>query len=95
MKKIKLKEADITKQIRGYLNIKKIPHFKHWGGPMSQKGIPDILGTLPGGRAFYIEIKTETGTIRKEQTDFLDMMRQNGALAFVARCLEDVQKNIK
>lgn len=41
---LKEKEADITRAIRDLLNICGIFHFKHWGGPMSTKGISDIIG---------------------------------------------------
>jgi len=41
-------ETAITHQIRGLLRTMRVPHFKHFGGPMSERGVPDLIGTLPG-----------------------------------------------
>lgn len=90
--KPKLSEAAITKQIRDYLDVKKIFHVKHWSGPMSHKGIPDIIGVLPGGKALLIEIKREGGKVSEEQKSFLENARELGAKAFIARCVEDLMK---
>jgi len=56
---------------------------------MGERGIPDLIGTLPGdsgrGRGLYIEVKTPNGTMQVEQDEFLAKMREAGAVAFVAR----------
>lgn len=103
-------ETGITNQIREMLRLMRIPHEKHWGGPMSPKGIPDILATLPGetatvregivihthppGRALWIEIKVPGKNLRPEQEEFLDKMREAGALAFVAYGPKDVLRHL-
>lgn len=78
-------ETYITQAIRDVLHIMKVPHFKHWAGKFSPKGIPDIIGTIPGtGRALYIEVKTPSGTLKPDQRAFLEAHGGRGALAFVA-----------
>jgi hypothetical protein len=56
------------------------------------KGVPDILGVLPDGRLLAIEIKTGTGRLNPEQRDFIKKAEFRGAIAFMARSLEDVVK---
>lgn len=89
-RKLKLSEADITKQIRDYLKLKGIFHWKAMQGLGSMKGVPDILGVLAGGQALMIEVKTEKGKVSEHQESFLNKARANGAKAFVARSVEDV-----
>lgn len=59
------------------------------------KGFSDLFGfRIPDGKAFFIEVKSPTGRIRPEQQNFIDRMRENGALAGIARCVEDARKII-
>ena len=60
------------------------------------KGYSDLSGHRKSdGRAFYIETKTETGKLRKEQEHFIKMMKETGAIAGVARSVEDAIKLIE
>ncbi|OQA61445.1 MAG: VRR-NUC domain protein [Candidatus Atribacteria bacterium ADurb.Bin276] len=59
---------------------------------MSHKGIPDIIGVLPGGKALLIEIKRIGGKVSEEQKSFLENAKALGAKAFVARSVEDLMK---
>ena len=52
------------------------------------EGFPDLLFVDERGCAF-IEVKTPTGRLRKEQKNFLDRMQQMGLRAGVARSVED------
>lgn len=36
--------------------------------PMADRGIPDRLVLLPGGRVFFVELKTDTGKPSRHQT---------------------------
>lgn len=90
--KTPLKERDITIQIRNYLKIKRIFHWKAWQGLGSEKGVPDILGVLPGGKALMIEIKTEKGRVSEQQEAFIEKARKLGAVAFVARSVNEVMQ---
>lgn len=59
------------------------------------KGFSDLFGfRIPDGRAFFIEVKSPTGKVRPEQQNFIERMRSNGALAGVARSVEDARKII-
>jgi penicillin-binding protein-related factor A (putative recombinase) len=97
----KLKEKDVTKQIRGVLRTLGIFHWKNWSGPMTYpKGIADILG-IYNGKFLAIEVKREGWEPPeptnlqaykhfKEQQDFLISIRDNGGYAFFAQSVEDV-----
>ena len=55
-----------------------------------ERGMPDIHGVLPGGRAIYIEVKGAKGRLSPWQVAQIDRLRRQGALAFVARNVPDV-----
>lgn len=56
------------------------------------KGFSDLFGFRKSdGRAVFIEVKTETGRIRPEQQNFINKMRLYGALAGVARSVQDAR----
>lgn len=57
----------------------------------SQRGMSDIFGVMKGGRAFFIEVKSATGRLTQHQNDFIMMALNSGALAGVARSIDDVQ----
>ncbi len=83
-------EKEVTIQIKNYLKLRRIFFFKHWGGPMGSKGIPDIIGVLPGGRGLFIEIKKPGGKLTPDQERFLENATEAGALSFVATDLKDL-----
>ena len=89
-KKPKITEADITRQIRNYLKICRIFHWKVWQGPMSQpKGVSDIIG-IYNGRFLAIEVKRPGAKLANAQADFIAKVSANGGIAFVARSVDDV-----
>ncbi|MBK9238523.1 MAG: VRR-NUC domain-containing protein [Rhodoferax sp.] len=57
-------------------------------------GCPDVLGQLRDGRLLGVEVKSPTGRLRPEQTIFLDRIRGAGGVAFVARDLRDVRREL-
>lgn len=78
-------ETPITRQIREFLALMGVTHFKHHGGLGSEPGVPDLVGHLKGsGRALYIEVKVPGGKASEAQTAFIMRARETGALAFVA-----------
>jgi hypothetical protein len=64
-------------------------------GKYRLKGLPDIQGVLPpNGRTLAIEVKTQTGRVSPEQKLVVEKMTKLGAIAFIARSLEDVMKRM-
>lgn len=60
------------------------------------KGFSDLFGFRKSdGRAVFIEVKTKTGRIRPEQQNFINKMRLYGALAGVARSVQDARTIIE
>ena len=53
------------------------------------KGFADVMVVLPSGRVAFVEVKTDSGKLSPEQKGFLEKMRGLGALAGVARSVQD------
>lgn len=84
----KMWQGDISHLRTGEIVLRNIRAVK--GLP---KGHSDLAGVRIGdGRAVYIEVKTPTGKVRPEQENFLRRMREAGALAGVARSVEDAMR---
>lgn len=58
------------------------------------KGCPDVLGQLRDGRLLGVEVKAKAGRLRPEQAVFLERIRFAGGVAFVARDLRDVRREL-
>ena len=58
------------------------------------KGCPDVLGQLKDGRLLGVEVKAQAGRLRPEQAVFLERVRGAGGVAFVARDLRDVPREL-
>jgi len=93
LKDYKPSEKEITREIRAYLNIRGIFHWKAWQGLGSTPGCPDIIGIWKG-RMLGIEVKGGKGYLTEIQQRFIDRINDHGGLAFVARSVEDVEKNL-
>ena len=50
-------ETKFKNKVRKYLKDKKIWFIKYFANMFTQSGIPDILGILPNGRFFALELK--------------------------------------
>ncbi len=57
-------------------------------------GCPDVLGQLRDGRLLGVEVKAPRGKLRPEQSIFLERIRSAGGVAFVARDLRDVLREL-
>lgn len=54
------------------------------------KGFSDLFGFRKSdGKAVFIEIKTKTGRASKEQLNFINIMKQNGAIAGICRSTDE------
>lgn len=58
------------------------------------KGCPDVLGQLRDGRLLGVEVKGPSGRLRPEQAFFLERVRGAGGVAFMARDLRDVLREL-
>ena len=90
------KESILVNNIKKYLNsLDNSFFFKIHGGPMQMAGISDLIG-LKDGRFIAIEVKTinnKKGTT-KLQDWFIGRINACGGLGFVARSIEDVNKEL-
>ena len=60
------------------------------------KGFSDLFGFRHSdGKIFFIEVKTPSGRLSKDQKHFLEQMRNYGAIAGVARSADDAIKMIR
>jgi len=87
--KKKTPEGQLKASIRQLLDTVGIFNYNAWGGPMSPKGVPDLI-CCQEGRFVGIEVKTKTGRVSPEQEEFIRRINDAGGLAFVARDLDTV-----
>jgi len=99
-------EKEIEKQILDYLSLLpecfvwKCNNFGTYGKFRKAKskhiinGVSDILGIYKG-RFLAIEVKTKTGKTSTEQDQFLENIRIQGGISFVARSLEEVKEYLE
>lgn len=68
--------------------------YTKWGGLVSigTPGESDVWGHRPDGRAFYLEVKLPGETPRQNQLDFLEAMRNSGAIAGWCTSLDEALK---
>ena len=67
--------------------------YRKPSNPHRLLGVPDICG-IYRSCPLFIEVKKSTGRLSPEQKVFLEKARSEGAIAFVARNLDDVKKNL-
>ena len=54
------------------------------------KGFPDLFGfRKEDNRIVFVEVKTDTGKVRKEQKEFITRMKSIGCIAGVVRSVEE------
>lgn len=98
-------ERDIQKTILDYLKLKKIfawksntVGIKKENGkyiPAGMRGVSDIIGILPGGRFLAIEVKRDRKQLLSPyQEIFMENIRAQGGIAFVAYGLDDVMARV-
>lgn len=90
---IRLKCNDIAVLFRANVGMFKVgDRYISTGLP---KGFPDLFGIRKSdGKFIAIEVKTKTGKLREEQKLLLNMLKENGAIAGVARSVKDARRLI-
>jgi penicillin-binding protein-related factor A (putative recombinase) len=108
----KLSEKQIENSILQYLHLKKIycwkqnttgvydaqkECFRRPHSPYIISGIADIIGIMPSGRFFAIEVKTpqRKSNVSDHQKAFLQSIQESGGIAFIATSIEDVINNLQ
>lgn len=78
-------------------NVGKVRlHDGRWFDTGLPVGFADLFGHRAGdAMAFYIEVKAGRDRLRPEQAAFLDAMAKRGAIAGVARSVEDAQQLLR
>lgn len=98
------KESLIVKQIETALRYWRVLFWRMYTGPRVYKGnkflkslqvgMPDIIGVLPNGRFFSIEVKRPGGKVTDAQLDTHNAIREAGGIAFIATGIEDVEREL-
>lgn len=68
--------------------------FRRNLNPYRMKGVADILG-IWRNKFLAIEVKNETGVVSAEQKEFLSKVNNHGGIGFVARSIQDVERELK
>ena len=80
---IRLALADTCIIFRGNVGTGRTKDGRYFSTGLP-KGFSDLFGVRKSdGKAIFIEVKTAKGRLTKEQTDFLDKMQKNNAIAGV------------
>ena len=88
-------ERDIVKKVRDHLTAKYgATCHKHHGGPYSERGVSDLFGTMPGGRAFFFEVKVPGKKATLWQLRWLEEEAKRGAITGVVTSVEDVEAEL-
>ena len=93
-KNIQWSEKEITREIRAYLRIRGIFHWKVFQTLGSTVGCPDIIGIYKG-KMLGIEVKTKSGKLSERQALFIESINMEGGIAFVARSVDDVIQELE
>lgn len=86
-------EARVVKKIRTYLQADGWLTWKNHGSAYAPPGLPDVMG-VRNGRLIAIECKTPRGTPTKSQESWIRRLRNQGAIAGIARSVADVKELI-
>lgn len=77
------KEKEFENKVKAFLDT--IPYtwyFKHWAGPYSKLGIPDIIGCM-NGRFFAIEVKAPNGKPSALQLRVINLIRAARGIGYI------------
>lgn len=75
-----MRETDLVRKIRDWLVSAGVVAFKYHGSAYGYKGHSDVYGVLPGGRAFFLEVKMPGKRPEPHQAAFLALVKAPGAV---------------
>ena len=90
-----MNESHIRQQIREWLQIHGYYVVLMVASPISHKGIPDLMAYGPKGERLDIEVKAEKGRQSEHQVKYQEEIERRGHRYVLARCLEDVIKEME
>ena len=90
-------ETKFKNKVRGCLRDKKIWFVKYFANIFTQSGIPDILGILPNGRFFALELKVEPNKPTPLQLYNIELINKSKGYAKVLypKDFNDFKKDIE
>lgn len=103
-------EGLVRNLVCGYLRAKNLLFFIHDSvgiydprkkiyrknkSPYRINGVSDIIGMLPDGRMFAIELKAGTNKPTQDQLNFIENVNNCGGVAFWAKSIDDVKREFE
>ena len=86
-----LKERDITRTVRDYLELRGWRPVRINAGPFGKSGMPDFLFLHYQRRlAIWIEFKGPQGRLSPKQKTWIDEERRRGAIVLVVRDIDEL-----
>ena len=82
-------ESKVTKAIMAYLKSRGIWCFKVAGGPMQQRGVPDIICSVNGAFVALEVKRPEVGQLTDLQALTIERIREAGGVAEVVTSVEE------
>lgn len=87
-----MRESDLEKKLRKA--VERAGGFCLKLPAMWYRGIPDRLILLPGGRAIFIELKTEKGRVKPVQSAFQKILQNLGFTSLIIRGISETEEFI-
>lgn len=83
--------ADILKAVRDVLRLCRYDHYKNFGGPIGEKGLPDITALEPKtGRYIGLEVKAGKDKMNEFQIRWRERILRSGGMFIEVRDIDDV-----
>jgi hypothetical protein len=90
---MKQQEYLIKQQIKSYLQFNNWFVFNMFQGPLSYRGISDLIA-IKNGHVIFVEVKTENGRQSQHQKQFEQDVKAHGGHYCIAKCYEDMRDYI-
>lgn len=84
-----MREKEIEHKLKEWVEARGGKCFK-WSSP-SNRGVADRIVIFPGGRVFFVEVKTKVGRPTKLQEKFNREMTQMGCHSYIIRGMEGLE----